>query len=106
MELTTRTSHSSSSPLCLSCADSVKSSIVSSAISTNQPSIQPDRTKYSTHSLASITAAETAVVTPTRQLIDSTTEPPQRLSPTAAKLTSFGIFLITFGGVLVAFMMV
>lgn len=105
-ELTTRTSHSSSSPWSLSCADSVKSSIVSSAISANQPSIQPDRTKHSTHSLASISAAVTAVVTPTRQLIDSTTEPPQRLSPTAAQLTSFGIFLITFGGVLVAFMMV
>lgn len=101
-ELTTRTSHSSSSPWCLSCADSVKSSVASSVIYTNQPSIQPDRTKYSTHSLASITV----VVTPTRQLIDFTTEPPQRLSPTAAQLTSFGIFLITFGGVLVVFMMV
>ncbi|XP_020613956.1 uncharacterized protein LOC110052165 isoform X1 [Orbicella faveolata] len=100
--LTTRTSHSSSSPWCLRCASSVKSSMASSLISPNQPSIQPDRTKYSTRSLASITT----VVTPTRQLIDSTTQPAQRLSPTAARLTSFGIFLITFGGVLVAFMMV
>ena len=100
--LTTRTSHLSSSSWGLRCADSVKSSISSGVISPNQPSIQPDRTRYSTHSLASMTL----VVTPTRQLIDSTTEPPQRLSPTAAQLTSFGIFLITFGGVLVAFMMV
>lgn len=100
--LTTRTSHSSSSPWCLRCASSVKSSMASSLISPNQPSIQPDRTKYSTRSLPSITT----VVTPTRQLIDSTTQPAQRLSPTAARLTSFGIFLITFGGVLVAFMMV
>ena len=100
--LTTRTSYSSSSPWCLKCAGSVKPSVTSSLVSPKQPSIQPDRTRYSTRSLASITA----VVTPTRQLIDSTTEPAQRFSPTAARLTSFGIFLITFGGVLVAFMMV
>ena len=97
--LTTRTSHSSSSTWCLKCAGSVNPSITNSLIAPNQPSFQPDRTKYSTRSLASATA----LVTPTRQLIDSTTEP-ARFSP--AHLTSFGIFLITFGGVLVAFMMV
>ena len=101
--LTTRTSHSSSSPWCLRCASSVQPSIASSLISPNQPSIQPDRTKYSISSLSSITT----LATPTTQLIDSTTEPAQRrLAPTAARLTSFGIFLITFGGVLVASMMV
>ncbi|XP_078347551.1 uncharacterized protein LOC144632715 isoform X2 [Oculina patagonica] len=99
--LTTKMSYPFSTPWCLSCTDSaLKSTIASSIILPSQTSIQSDGTEYYMPSSVTITA----VVSPTRQ--DVTTKPAQRLPPTAAHLTSFGIFLITFGGVLFSFMII
>ncbi|KAJ7378304.1 hypothetical protein OS493_023551 [Desmophyllum pertusum] len=93
--------HARSTPWCLNCTDNVKLSMASTAVSaSNERSIQPDRTK-SMAPLVTITAA----VSPTRKLIDTKTQLPAAQRP-LPQLTSFGIFLITFGGVLVAFMII
>ena len=95
--LTTESSYLASTPWCLNCS---MTTVTNSIISPNQTRIQSDRTEYY------MPSSITTVVSPSRHVIDYTTKPPQRLPPGPAQLTSFGIFLLTFGAVLIAFMII
>lgn len=93
----------------------VKSALYSNCIpSTVQPSIKisftssikrsiqlETDTKYMRSSLVMMTS----VASPTKKLVVHTTKP-VRQPPPAPQLTSFGIFLITFGGVLIVCMII
>ncbi|PFX32693.1 uncharacterized protein LOC111320572 isoform X2 [Stylophora pistillata] len=89
--------------LCSDCAPStVQPRNQISFISSKKRSIYLETdTKYLSSSLVMMTS----VVSPTKTLVFHTTKPVRQPLP-APQLTSFGIFLITFGGVLIVCMII